>query len=252
MWPRTDGTVGPGADMTTTRRTKNAGLSGFVSFMKRKDAEAALREFDGFDWGGSVLRVGWSKAVPIAAKPLYGRCTRNVTVFNFKRPTVSSTSKLRDSRSPSRSRSRSRERHRSRSPRADRHHTSRRSRSRSWRPRSRRRRSSSRHLSYDESRSRSPRRRSRSPQRPDEDDVTDTFIRAVAAEVKGHDAKYEAALREREKDNPKYRFLLRRDVSGGCIILQLFVLTRSSTDVMRSTEVWLNPRDSLSLNLMTR
>lgn len=73
MWPRTDGTVGPGADMTASRRTKNAGLSGFVSFMKRKDAEAALREFDGFDWGGSVLRVGWSKAVPIAAKAKYGR-----------------------------------------------------------------------------------------------------------------------------------------------------------------------------------
>ena len=72
MWPRGDTTQGPGADMTASRRTKNAGLSGFVSFMKRKDAEAALRELDGFDWGGSVLRVGWSKAVPIAAKPLYG------------------------------------------------------------------------------------------------------------------------------------------------------------------------------------
>lgn len=74
MWPRTDATVGPGADMTATRRTKNSGLSGFVSFMKRKDAEEALRELDGFDWGGSVLRVGWSKAVPVAAKPMYGKC----------------------------------------------------------------------------------------------------------------------------------------------------------------------------------
>lgn len=72
MWPRSDATVGPGADMTATRRNKNAGLSGFVSFMKRRDAEAALREFDGYDWGGCVLRVGWSKAVPIAAKPMYG------------------------------------------------------------------------------------------------------------------------------------------------------------------------------------
>lgn len=58
--------------MTASRRTKNAGLSGFVAYMKRKDAEAALRELDGFDWGGSVLRVGWSKAVPVAAKPMYG------------------------------------------------------------------------------------------------------------------------------------------------------------------------------------
>lgn len=73
MWPRGDGTIGPGSDMTTSRRTKNTGLSGFVAYMKRKDAEAALREFDGFDWGGSVLRVGWSKAVPVAAKPMYGK-----------------------------------------------------------------------------------------------------------------------------------------------------------------------------------
>ena len=72
MWPRGDGSSGPGSDMTASRRNRNAGLSGFVSFMKRKDAEVALRELDGFDWGGSVLRVGWSKAVPMAAKALYG------------------------------------------------------------------------------------------------------------------------------------------------------------------------------------
>jgi U2-associated protein SR140 len=72
MWPRSDNTVGPGADMTASRRGGKAGLSGFVSFMKRRDAEEALREFDGYDWGGSVLRVGWSKAVPLAAKPKYG------------------------------------------------------------------------------------------------------------------------------------------------------------------------------------
>lgn len=71
MWPRLDSTQGPGADMTASRSKRNAGLSGFVSFMKRKDAEAAVREVDGFDWGGSVLRVGWSKAVPLAAKATY-------------------------------------------------------------------------------------------------------------------------------------------------------------------------------------
>lgn len=75
MWPRGDASQGPGADMTNSRRTKNAGLSGFVSFMKRRDAEEALREFDGFEWGGSVLRVGWSKAVPLAAKPMFGAST---------------------------------------------------------------------------------------------------------------------------------------------------------------------------------
>lgn len=73
MWPRGDSVAGPGADMTAARRNRNSGLSGFVSFMRRKDAEGALKEFDGFDWGGSILRVGWSKAVPIAAKPMYGQ-----------------------------------------------------------------------------------------------------------------------------------------------------------------------------------
>jgi U2-associated protein SR140 len=71
MWPRGEG-PGPGGDMTASRRTKSSGLSGFVSFMKRRDAEDALRDYDGYDWGGCVLRVGWSKAVPVAAKPLYG------------------------------------------------------------------------------------------------------------------------------------------------------------------------------------
>ncbi|PPQ77187.1 hypothetical protein CVT25_011033 [Psilocybe cyanescens] len=197
MWPRTDLPPGPGVD--SSRRAKGIILNGFVSFMNRRDAEDALREFDGYDWGGSVLRVGWSKAVPIASKPLY----------------VVTSNRIRDSRSRSRSRSRSPERNLGR----NRDTRSRRSRSPSWernRSRSpRRRRSYSRTRRYSSSRSRSPRRgHSRSPQRslPDEGEaVTDTFIRAVAFEVKGHDTKYEETLREREKANPKYNFLLQRD-----------------------------------------
>jgi len=57
----------------SSRRNKTSGLSGFVSFMKRRDAEEALRELDGFDWGGSVLRVGWSKAVPVSARAMYSK-----------------------------------------------------------------------------------------------------------------------------------------------------------------------------------
>ena len=74
MWPRSDIPIPPAGD-TANRRPKGTGLNGFVSFMTRRDAEEALRQFDGYDWGGSVLRVGWSKAVPIAAKPLYGLCS---------------------------------------------------------------------------------------------------------------------------------------------------------------------------------
>lgn len=71
MWPRGDVTHGPGADITSSRGRRGAGLSGFVSFMKRKDAETAVRDLDGYEWNASVLRVGWSKAVPIAAKAAY-------------------------------------------------------------------------------------------------------------------------------------------------------------------------------------
>ena len=72
MWPRSDASQGPGNDLSS-RRNKTSGLSGFVSYMKRRDAEEALRELDGFDWGGSVLRVGWSKAVPVSARAMYSK-----------------------------------------------------------------------------------------------------------------------------------------------------------------------------------
>ncbi|KAF8628862.1 hypothetical protein AX15_003655 [Amanita polypyramis BW_CC] len=192
MWPRGDGTSGPGADMTASRRNRNTGLSGFVSFMKRKDAEKALRDFDGYDWGGSVLRVGWSKAVPIAAKPMFVLTTK------------------RDGYSRSRSRSHSRDRRRSRS--RDRYR-SRRSRSSTYsrsRSRSRRRSYSKSRRRY--SRSHSRKRRSRSPDLNEEAEVvTDTFIRAVAAEVKGHGRKYETSLKERERGNPKYSFMIKKN-----------------------------------------
>ncbi|KAI0051920.1 hypothetical protein FA95DRAFT_1580392 [Auriscalpium vulgare] len=192
MWPRTDATQGPGADMTATRRNKNAGLSGFVSFMRRKDAEAALRELDGFDWGGCVLRVGWSKAVPIAAKAMYGASDA------WSHHLVSLMPR-RHSRS--RSRSPEREPHRLRS---------RRSRSRSYSPPhgSRRPRSYSRSRYH---RSRSPRRRPSNERHHSDDEVTDAFIRTVAAEVKGHGDKYDESLRELEKNNPMYAFMTDRN-----------------------------------------
>ncbi|KAK7472677.1 hypothetical protein VKT23_000790 [Stygiomarasmius scandens] len=181
MWPRPDAGIGPGADMTASRRSKSAGLSGFVSYMTRQDAEEALREFDGFDWGGSVLRVGWSKAVPIAAKPMF----------------VSNTSKPRFSRSRSRSRDQSRSPSHHRRSRSE-------SYSRSRSPKRRRERSRSRDHHRRDS------RRHRSSSR-EEEVVTDTFIRAVAAEVKGHDSHYEEHLRKREENNPKYAFLRRHN-----------------------------------------
>ncbi|KAG8813919.1 hypothetical protein FRC17_001377, partial [Serendipita sp. 399] len=62
MWPRGEGA----GDLS--RRSKASGLNGFVSFKRRREAEAALRQFDGASWSGSTLRVGWSKAVPTSGK----------------------------------------------------------------------------------------------------------------------------------------------------------------------------------------
>ncbi|KAG1897972.1 uncharacterized protein F5891DRAFT_1165122 [Suillus fuscotomentosus] len=202
MWPRGDIVAGPGGDMTASRRNRNSGLSGFVSFMKRKDAEAALREVDGLDWGGSILRVGWSKAVPMAAKALY-----------VPSRTSRSRSRSRGHERRGRSQSHSPRRH-SRSRSTGRYRSSRRSRSRSLndsRSPRRQRRSYSRSR-YD---SRSPYRRSPSPSRRHESEdeasaVTDTFIRAVAAEVKGHGSEYEENLREWERNNPRYSFMTQR------------------------------------------
>lgn len=83
MWPRGDPSLaGPGGDITA-RRGKGAGMSGFVSFMTRGAAEECVREMDGFNWNGSVLRVGWSKAVPIAAKAAYGGCQRHWSTISY-------------------------------------------------------------------------------------------------------------------------------------------------------------------------
>ena len=63
-----------------SRRAKSSGLSGFVSFKRRKDAEVALRELDGTNWAGSALRVGWSKAVPTSGRVLYGKLHKSVSL----------------------------------------------------------------------------------------------------------------------------------------------------------------------------
>jgi U2-associated protein SR140 len=90
-----------------------------------------------------------------------------------------------------------------------------RSRSRSYSPRRGPRYSRSPRRSYGRyRRSPSPRdRRSPRGHATDEDDVTDTFIRTVAAEVKGHGQTYEESLKEMEKENPRYSFLTDRSVS---------------------------------------
>lgn len=105
----------------------------------------------------------------------------------------------------------------------------------------------SRSRSHERYRSRSPRiggtrrySRSRSPGRSrspyaglddEEDGVTDTFIKAVAGQVKGHDAEYESALKKWEKDNSKYAFLLQRTVG----LVFLSSLSRQSDTLLTAS-----------------
>ncbi|KAL7281696.1 LOW QUALITY PROTEIN: hypothetical protein ACG7TL_005014 [Trametes sanguinea] len=183
MWPRSDASVGPGADMTATRRSKNSGLSGFVSFMKRRDAEEALREFDGYDWGGSILRAGAKlyqshhdqRTLPRGLDRGLRRdqgppvvtivTTGDPTPVRHRMTATVITAALATT-----------------APRAG------------------------------------PAAAPILPGVPvllatdnravlEDDEVTDTFIRTVAAEVRGHDAEYEETLKEREKSNSKYAFL---------------------------------------------
>lgn len=48
--------------------------------MQRQDAERAVQDYDGFDWNGNVLRVTWSKPVPIPKRAAYGECERKYTL----------------------------------------------------------------------------------------------------------------------------------------------------------------------------
>lgn len=59
MWPRSE---------EEKSRGRNCG---FVAFMARKDAERALRGLSGKDVMGYEMKLGWGKAVPIMAHPIY-------------------------------------------------------------------------------------------------------------------------------------------------------------------------------------
>ncbi|KAL4450080.1 hypothetical protein ABPG77_010749 [Micractinium sp. CCAP 211/92] len=59
MWPR---------DEEQRRRGRN---TGFVSFMKRDDAQRAMEALDGVELHDMVLSIGWGKAVPLPSVPCW-------------------------------------------------------------------------------------------------------------------------------------------------------------------------------------
>lgn len=75
MWPREEGAAS--VQMTAGGlAAKRAGLNGFIAFMVRSDAEKALEALDGQEWGGSILRLGWGKGMPLPPRASYGEFGR--------------------------------------------------------------------------------------------------------------------------------------------------------------------------------
>jgi U2-associated protein SR140 len=71
MWPREEAFASlPG----TVKRTKAAGLGGFVAMMERRPAEKAYKDLDGYEWEGATLRTTWGKSVPLPYRAAFGAC----------------------------------------------------------------------------------------------------------------------------------------------------------------------------------
>lgn len=68
MWPRGDDADGVASAIRTTR---TEGMTGFVSFMTRDDAEAAAKEAESCNWNGSVLRTSWGKPMPLPPRAAF-------------------------------------------------------------------------------------------------------------------------------------------------------------------------------------
>ncbi|SPO28758.1 uncharacterized protein UTRI_04636 [Ustilago trichophora] len=59
MWPRGE------------QRERVGGLTGFVAFMTRSEAEYAFKEADGAMWGGTRVKLSWGKAMPLPSRAAY-------------------------------------------------------------------------------------------------------------------------------------------------------------------------------------
>lgn len=69
MWPRGEEFL-PGTS-AGLRSTSSAGLTGFVSFMRRSAATKAMRGADGLSWSGTRLRTSWGKSMPLPLRPAF-------------------------------------------------------------------------------------------------------------------------------------------------------------------------------------
>ncbi|KAF9573526.1 U2 snRNP-associated SURP domain-containing protein [Mortierella alpina] len=82
MWPRTQEEID---------RNRNCG---FVSFMERADAAVALKEMEGMELMGYIMKLGWGKAVALPAVPFFVH-------KDYKGPSKAATVPVRKSIVPS-------------------------------------------------------------------------------------------------------------------------------------------------------
>lgn len=179
-------------DEAFSQASARRGLTGFVSYMERKDAERAVKELDGSEWMGNSIRVGWSKPVAKPLKTLFGESFFHIYHRKKKGKKEKSLNSNVDITSDSHKRRRSRSRSRGRSP-----------------PRKKSHRARSYSYSSSSSYSRSP-----SPERTCKQKWLDSipeehgrFIKTVANRVKEHGKGFQDVLMEKERENPKFAFL---------------------------------------------
>lgn len=177
MWPR-------GGDEYGLQFARRGVLTGFVSYMNRRDAERAIKHLNDLEWAGNILKVTWGNSVERPAKALY-----DITTGRIKR-----------SPSPRKGSRRERDRSRSRSISRERDVSSKR----------RQRRRSDSYSSYSSSSSHSPPpRRSVAQEKwtAKVDADTQKFLRTVAEKVRDRGRGFEDTLRDNEKSNPRFAFL---------------------------------------------
>lgn len=92
MWPRLDS-----GHLASVGGRK---LGGFVAYLRRPDAERAAKEMDGVEWGDNIIKISWGKAVPVAARAMYGACAPCLDTRSVSRPVHRAVSGLTTSPSP--------------------------------------------------------------------------------------------------------------------------------------------------------
>ena len=156
MWPRGE------------QRDRVGGLTGFVAYMTRTDAEYAFKQADGALWGGVRVKLSWGKAMPLPQRAMYPMSREH----NRDQWQTDDSRQAGDSSSSNNGVPKLIIRHRRDGTRAD---------------------DKKQHI--------------RTCVENNYSHTQRLFIETVASRIRSNGAHFEHILREREADNPKFAFL---------------------------------------------